>query len=206
MVVDVAASENPSLQFKVAVEWAKNALEDVTIPDDRLRNLHPARDIQPLVNIYNTLMQGRALLTLKERLIVKLDAFKAKLKSLQDELPDRVGSIVADIHDFIVFATFVNKVHPGHVLTPESINSAAKLASESRSPQVKQAFFALRQAYGIQAGPSGGSRLTKEARLSSVTMRVIEDWYKGFQEDQAALGKVSRQSLPHCYFQDFSHV
>ena len=100
--------------------------------------------------------------------------------------------IVADIHDFIVFATFVNKVHPGHVLTTESFKQAAKLVSGSRSPQVKQAFFALRHAYGIQAGPSGGSRLTKEVRHSSVTMRVIEDWYKGYREDQAALGKASR--------------
>ena len=41
MVAEVEASENPSLQFRVAVEWAKNALEDVAIPDDRLRNLHP---------------------------------------------------------------------------------------------------------------------------------------------------------------------
>ena len=82
MLVKVALQ---SLQFRVAVEWAKSAFEDVALPDDRLRNLHPARDIQPLVNIYNTLMQGRALLTLKERSIVKLDAIKAKLESMQDE-------------------------------------------------------------------------------------------------------------------------
>jgi hypothetical protein len=119
---------------------------------------------------------------------------------LQDEFPDHVGSIVADIHDFVIFATFANQVHPGHVLTRESINIAAKFALKSESPQAKRVFFALRQAFGIQSGPKPGTRLSKETEPPYATLRVIEEWYKGYVGHKVASGKVEITLTPSQVF------
>ncbi|KAI5846353.1 hypothetical protein DFP73DRAFT_630804 [Morchella snyderi] len=169
-----------------------------TLKEFKIRNLHPAlldqhKDIYPLAHLYNLGVQILALREVNIRLEKDIIKWDRNLKTLQDSLPEYsedVGLILAEVHEFLAFATVANQIHPFDTLTSSSIKCAAIAANNSGSPiedshaiSILQAAFTIQTALQIQRTPNSGINhvITNVVPLPQIAILICSNWYNCYK-------------------------
>ncbi|RPA88888.1 hypothetical protein L873DRAFT_1823865 [Choiromyces venosus 120613-1] len=104
-----------------------------------------------------------------------------RLGNLQESMTDSIRQAVAEVHDFLCFATFVDLIHPrGCTLTSESIRDAEILASKIPFSEARQALS--------NSTPIPGHRLSKARELPLITKFAMEEWHRDYLSHVATTG------------------
>nr|QQL94651.1 MAT1-1-10 protein [Morchella rufobrunnea] len=164
-----------------------------TLKEFKIKNLHPAlldrrKDIYPLTHLYNLGVQILALREVNIRLERDIKRWNCRLKALQDSFPENssdVGLVLAEVHEFLVFATIANQVHTSHTLTYYSIRLAAEAAKGSiftteatHTISILRAAFAVQNEIQIQRTLMRRNYIISDpVSLPQIVLTLCSDWY-----------------------------
>ncbi|RPB09438.1 hypothetical protein P167DRAFT_577289 [Morchella conica CCBAS932] len=176
-----------------------------TLKEFKIKNLHPAlldqhKDICPLAHLYNLGVQILALREVNIRLEKDINKWDHSLKTLQDSLPEHsedVGLILAEVHEFLAFATVANQIHPFDTLTSSSIKCAAiaakdsgSLIEDSHAISILQAAFTIQTGLQIQRTSNSGINhvITNAVSLPQIAIVICSDWYNCYKSYASCTG------------------
>lgn len=147
-------------------------------------------DAYPLACLYNLGVQILALREAQHGLKDNIYRWREFVKAAQASHSGRfddIGVALAETHEFLVFATLTNRIHPISTLTEFSIAHAVKKARGSQFlKEASHVVSILKAAFSIQkelersevSGPGGTHVISNAVPLSETTMRVTGEWYK----------------------------
>lgn len=168
-------------------------LKEFQVKTLRLQFVDKHLDAYPLACLYNLGVQILALREAQHALRDNIYRWKEFVKAAQASNlanSDDIGVALAETHEFLVFATLANRIHPVSTLTEFSIAHAVQKARESQFlKEAAHVVTVLKAAFSIQkelersgaSGPGGTYVISNAIPLSKTIIRVAGEWYKYYE-------------------------
>lgn len=160
-------------------------------------------DVYPLACLRDFGLQILALREIQNKVKDDVHYWKNEVRAFQASAPpfsDDIGVVLAETHEFLIFATFANRIHPVSTLSQFSIAHAVRKAQESQF--LKEASYVvsiLKAAFSIQeelekskTSRPGSTHTVSEATFLPVTaLHIIVEWYRDYELSMSSSEKVS---------------
>lgn len=144
-------------------------------------------DFHPIADIYSLGHQIKSLLGAQSNLVRDLRYLEEKIQKLQHNYTEDIWVAIADLHEFLIFACFVNQIHRTDTLDEKTLYSAQNRLADSPHPEAGIAFADLRAARQVEKElqkmnhGEGLPTVSKVIKLGPLATSLASEWYRNYK-------------------------
>nr|QQL94614.1 MAT1-1-11 protein [Morchella sextelata] len=188
----------PDAKVRDVVIFSTRVLRRFRIKELKRASIDERLDFRPIADIYSLGHQVKSLLGAQSNLVRDLGYLEKKIQKLQHNYTEDIWVAVADLHEFLIFACFVNQIHRDDTLDEATLYSAQNHLIDSPHPEAGIAFADLRAARQVEkelqklSYGEGLPTVSKVIKLGPLATSLATEWYRNYELHMPADGQEWR--------------
>nr|WLS48977.1 MAT1-1-11 protein [Morchella pulchella] len=177
----------PDAKVRDIVIFATRVLRRFRIKELKRAIIDEKLDFHPIADIYSLGLQIKSLLGAQSILARDLGYLEKKVQKLQHNYTEDIWVAIADLHEFLIFAYFVNQIHRGDTLDEETLYRTQNHLADSSHPEAGIAFADLRAARQVEkelqkmSYDKGLPTVSRVIKFGPLATSLACEWYRNYK-------------------------